>query len=292
MRILLLLLLCSAAIAPAATNEIDSLNTKEAVDHFLRTKVFPRWKDVSFFDTTKAENFRKKREQTFFKADLDNNGLTDLLVQGEYFFAVMDKATGKYDIQMFDRGSFLIEKHRVKNIIYKNNIPLLLIGWFSEHNGRKYAPTIDSLERKTDTLLYQYGGFCEYNPVPDSLSIEEIEFTTSGCFGSCPVFELSIKGDGRATYKAIKHNKEEGKFKARIDSASLAQLFKTINYLQLHSLKDEYSVGWTDDQTVNLSITFTNGWEKKISDYGAIGTYGLQCLYAQLFALRETQQWK
>jgi hypothetical protein len=62
--------------------------------------------------------------------------------------------------------------------------------------------------------------------------------------------------------------------------------------LKLTSLKDEYSVNWTDDQTSTLEIKFNNGQIKRISDYGMIGTFGLEHIYDQLFALRKTQKWK
>jgi hypothetical protein len=51
-------------------------------------------------------------------------------------------------------------------------------------------------------------------------------------------------------------------------------------------------VGWTDDQTCTLKITYDNGKTKTITDYGKIGTYGLNRVYSILFSLRQNQKWK
>ena len=139
----------------------------------------------------------------------------------------------------------------------------------------------------TDTLIFKFGDFYEYNPSPDNFSIQAISISTTPCYGSCPIFELDIKGDGTANYDAQEYNDKTGKFKAIIDTASFSKLIQTINYIKLTSLKDAYRVHWTDDQTVTLEIKFNDALVKKISDYGKIGTYGLQHLYSQLFALRK-----
>lgn len=91
---------------------------------------------------------------------------------------------------------------------------------------------------------------------------------------------------------AIEYNKRSGHFTTTIDDAHYRQLTAMINYVKLRSLKNKYAVRWTDDQTVSLEIKYNNGLVKKIEDYGAIGTFGLECLYNQLFALRNTQDWK
>lgn len=64
-----------------------------------------------------------------------------------------------------------------------------------------------------------------------------------------------------------------------------------INYIQLSSLKGRYRVNWTDDQTAKLEIKFNDGQVKEISDYGMIGTFGLDLLYEKFFTLRKTQEW-
>ncbi len=270
----LLILLLTANLTVAS--DIDNLQTTEDVQKFL-VKVNSKWEKYDFFEKTGKEDTTAYGKGKFFKIDLDNNGLTDLVINGKYFFAVTDNGNGIYESHFIDRGTFMLYKYTLKNIVYKDRTPLLIIENYNE--------------TKTDTLILKFGEFYEFNPTPDNFKIEEISFSTTPCYGTCPVFKLTIKADGTAEYDAIKYNDENGKFKTVLDTATFNKLLLTINYLKLTSLKDKYSVNWTDDQTSTLLIKFDNGQTKNISDYGMIGTFGLEHLYDQLFALRKTQKW-
>ena len=266
-------------------NDIYNLQTKDDVQKFL-VKVNSKWEKYDFFESTQKVDTSAYGKGNFFKLDLDNNGLTDLVINGKYFFAVTDNGNGKYESHFIDRGTFMLDKYTLKSIVYKDKIPLLIIGGFSEYNFEKNNDT------KTDTLFLKFGEFYEYNSKPGNLKIEVISFSTSHCFGTCPVFELKITADGTTKYNAIEYNDKKGKFKTVLDTVTFNKLLQTINYLKWTSLKDEYSVNWTDDQTSTIEIKFSNGQTKKISDYGMIGTFGLEHLYDQLFAIRKTQKWK
>lgn len=286
MRTLTTILILLIATNLTLANDIDNLQTNKDVEKFLVKKVNHKWKDEIFFENTEKKDTSSFGKGKFFKIDLDNNGLTDLVINGKYFFTVTDKGNGKHESHFIDRGVFMLDKYTLKNIVYKDKTPLLIIENYNEYNFRK------NNETKTDTLVMKFGEFYEYNAMPDNFKIEEIRFSTSHCFGTCPVFELTIKADGTAKYNAIEYNDMKGKFKTVLDTATFNNFLQIINYLKLNSLKDEYSVNWTDDQTSTLEIKFSNGKTKKISDYGMIGTFGLKHLYDQLFALRKTQKWK
>ena len=148
-------------------------------------------------------------------------------------------------------------------------------------------------------LTYKYGDFIEYNSKPQNYSIEKIEYQTSMCFGTCPKFYISILRDKSAVFKAEIHNREsrdskeiQGVFSTTLRDTSFSEIINLLNYIDFPKLKDNYSVGWTDDQTSTLTVTYNNGQVKKIKDYGLIGTYGLDRLYQLLFALRFNQTWK
>ena len=64
-----------------------------------------------------------------------------------------------------------------------------------------------------------------------------------------------------------------------------------LNYIYFETLQDNFAVTWTDDQTATLKITYDSGKVKSISDYGLIGTYGLDRVYQLLYELRENQKW-
>jgi Domain of unknown function (DUF6438) len=273
------------AVQVSRANEIDDLKTAKEVQKFLIKKVSGEWKGINFFeggfpDTSEYGKYK------FFKIDLDNNGLTDLIINGKYFLAVTDEGNGHYKSHFIDRGAFSLASYTLVNILYKEKVPLLIITGYNESNGLLWDTT------KKDTLVYKFNGFAEYNSTVGSLKIERIKFLTTGCFGTCPMFKMEIDNDRKAIYNAIEYNDKKGTFAATIDTASYNNIIETLNCIKLTSLKDDYEVRWTDDQHVTLEITFNNGLTKSISDYGAIGTFGLANLYDQIFLLRQTQTWK
>ena len=64
-------------------------------------------------------------------------------------------------------------------------------------------------------------------------------------------------------------------------------LESSIKYLKTETLKDKYSVNWTDDKTGYLTIYYTDGDKKEIEDYGMVGTFGLSILFDFLYELRK-----
>ncbi|MBO9203191.1 MULTISPECIES: DUF6438 domain-containing protein [Niastella] len=178
------------------------------------------------------------------------------------------------------------DRHKVDTIFYLRKKPLLVVTTSDLPYGKNKIVT------RTDTLIWQPSGLINYNPHPDHLKIEQINFTTTSCYGTCPVFQLTISPDKSAAFNGIRYNTVTGKFKSTIDKSTYKQLIKTINSIKLTALKNDYDVDWTDDQSVKLEIKYNNGQVKKIDDYGAIGTFGLENLYNQLFAIAKTQHWE
>lgn|SRR5690606_11053736 len=143
------------------------------------------------------------------------------------------------------------------------------------------------------------------NPVSDKIEtsstanhkIEKIEYSTTMCFGTCPVFSLTINSDKNAEWNAEKYNKinnkeVNGKFHSKITKKQYNKLIGLLNSIDLEKLKDEYEVNWTDLQSSTLKITYDNGKVKSIHDYGMRGTDDLKRIYQLLFELRENQKWK
>lgn len=286
MKITTILLLLLLAAQLAAANAIDALKTVEDVQQFLVKKVHKKWKGWTLIAEVPGDTATYGKGR-FFKMDINNDGLTDLVVNGMYLMAVTDRGKGRYGIHIIDDGSFMQEAYSLTDIVATGNGPLFVI---KEKDLSNYKKTTDTLGR-TDTLIFKFGSFVEYNARPEDLQVLRIDFSTTACFGTCPVFELSVDAGGSATYNALQYNDREGKFTGTIEQAAYDKLLQTICYLNLPSLNDDYSVNWTDDQAVTLTVTFGNGQTKTIQDYGAIGTFGLKNLYSQLFALRLTQQW-
>lgn len=325
--ILLFFLVNCEKYKPLYSSEIDDLQTVEEVQSVIRKtdtlfkkyeikKIgdFKRSDNISFIENQKlAKKFDV--DKAFYKTDFDGNGFTDLLVTGDQHTCFTtaygqdeDESCSYNPIVLlnFGRGSYRI-------IDISQGIDDCLTPKIKKVNNRTilsvYKPVVKDWEKKTfeDTpfvqdLEYKFGEFIEYNSNDKNyIPITKIEFSTSGCFGTCPVFQMTIDQNRKATFIAEHFNFSdddeswseniEGKFHTVIDEKNYNMLINTLQYIDFPSLKDRYSVNWTDDQTVNLKITYADNKVKEIEDYGLIGTYGLKSVYNKLFQLRKNQKW-
>lgn len=250
-----------------------------------------------------------KVNKRFYKADFDQNGIPDLLTIGEQCFK--DGHTMRCDYSPLIILNFRDSRPKIEYIQLDlpsgglfvprvqriNGQDLLEIQRASVNQGYNNAINVP----KT-LLTYKFGGLIEYRAKPvKSLPIMKIEFSTGPCFGTCPVFELRIDDQQNAKFVAQEYNFNqdwehvqegiEGEFHTRIKDADYQKMIEILNYIDLSSLKSYYSVPWTDDQDVKLTVRFGDEDRVMVNDYGKIGTYGLARLYQILFDLRRNQNW-
>jgi hypothetical protein len=124
------------------------------------------------------------------------------------------------------------------------------------------------------------------------LEFARIDFKAGACFGTCPIFNMTISNNGKAHFSAESYNKREGQFDTVIQGSQLDSLNKLISESGLSDLKSEYSMDWTDHPTYILTIKLKNGQTKTITDYGPSGPDKLKRIYDKIFGLRESQDWK
>lgn len=286
---------------------IDSLENNIEVEKFITSidtsiKNFKIQKISDFKDRFSKSDFCKSKadslsiDKSFYKADFDNNGYNDLLVIMDYYdftvLVIYGNANHNFKIKPLTRRSFQdcvfpkireIDGVTVIDFYHKN---------YDWNNKSKN-------ELVKNTLIYKFGDFVEYNPETTKHTIRKIEFKTTGCFGTCPVFNLVIAQNRTAKFDAQMYNRPDrkskeikGKFSTEIKEKDFSEIVDLLNYIDFPNLKNEYSVNWTDDQSCTLKITYDDGITKTINDYGMIGTYGLDRVYEMLYSLRFNQSWK
>lgn len=290
----------SACLAQAERNHnpdrghsvIDDIVTGDDVDRFMHrldtSLKFYSDRVVDMNDSLSRLRADEHGLVPWAKVDLDHNGYTDLLVMGsahryEHFWLVLDYGHGKYEWKGIrgpnqswpDEGFHLASIDGQTYIIHMG---------LTEYNG------IEQL--RIDTLVYHSRSLVEVNRTPNMRGISHIQFSTDGCYGTCPIFSLDINGDGAATFVADSYNDLKGTFQGVIDTGAFVELIELIQYIDITRLQDQYAVDWTDDRTCVLSVCFDDGTRKTIEDYGAQGTYSLSHLYELLHELRETQAWR
>ena len=137
-----------------------------------------------------------------------------------------------------------------------------------------------------DTVYVRYGRPMLYTAHPQPTKLRQLTFATSGCYGACPVFELTLSADRTVSYNGLRHVSRLGAHNLLVDQADLYYLNQLLSNLHLDALRSQYAVPWTDDQTSTLTVTTQQGQTKTIGDYGMKGTFGLAVLYQYLLGLR------
>jgi Domain of unknown function (DUF6438) len=219
----------------------------------------------------------------FIKLDIDKNGHTDLLVNGDVLYAILDKGSNNFErtnIGAFDRDFALMQ------ILDSGANPKLVV---AQHND---IDTGDNEQKylTPDTLIYKFQGFIEFNLHPRRIEFQGLEFSRYPCFGNCPVFDLSIDKNGHALLDAKDHNKKKGKFSMTLSEQNMASLIELLSYINLEELKPSYAVRPTDFPSASLIIRYS-GKRKEIHDYGLSGTFGLMQLYSKLTDLTSNENW-
>lgn len=278
MRILLLTLTLLGLHIGLHANKIDHLHTKQDVERFLIRDVSRKFKNFSIFESHPGKD-SNRLSNSFFKLDINGDGLTDLVVNCGSVWVIIDKGKEQYSPFTLIQNGEMLDQTLI-GIDSISKIKKLVI-------RRRY-----SQETMLDTLAWQAGGFMEYNATPfEPFQFQGIKVSTTMCFGTCPVFEMTIDPNGKALYHAIQFNDEKGRFKGTIPDKWLATMVDVLRYLPLDSLKDNYAVDWTDDQTITVEIRY-NGKVKTIGDYGELGTFGLKRLYGFFFSWKKSVEWE
>lgn len=93
-----------------------------------------------------------------------------------------------------------------------------------------------------------------------------ITLNRSGCYGTCPAYEIEIHGDGTVLYEGKANVATKGKRTGKISHASLVELVDVFRKADYFSLAERYKSGVTDNPTYVSSISF-DGMSKSVLDY-------------------------
>jgi hypothetical protein len=105
-------------------------------------------------------------------------------------------------------------------------------------------------------------------PFPEVHDWNSLRITLSrgSCYGTCPIYDIEIHGDGTVLYNGDAYVKTTGRKKVKISHASLVNLVDAFRKTDYFSLADGYVSGVTDSPTCVSSISF-DGLSKSVMDY-------------------------
>jgi len=121
-------------------------------------------------------------------------------------------------------------------------------------------------------LLCAYAGLGQSAAPPPDLVIT---LERTACYGECPVYKVSIDGNGSVTYDGSQFVRVQGRKTARISPSEVGALFETAERTGFFDLHDQYRIihnadgtetTVTDQPTTFVSIT-GNGRSKRVEDY-------------------------
>ena len=120
-------------------------------------------------------------------------------------------------------------------------------------------------------LMLAVGGVSAEEPGSDAV----ITLERTSCYGACPVYKITISGDGRVEYEGRSFVRVVGKREAKIDPAAVKKLIQQFEAIHYFELQDKYETiknpDGTETMISDMPTTLTslslNGKSKKIEAY-------------------------
>jgi hypothetical protein len=128
-------------------------------------------------------------------------------------------------------------------------------------------------------------------PVPTEADLQglHVVLQRGGCYGTCPVYTLTIEGDGGVTFEGQYFTQVKGTATAKISTADLLAIVSEVRKTGFFSLQDSYTADVTDNPTYWLTVQL-GGQSKTVKDYVA-GPVRLDMLLDRIDQIADSGQW-
>lgn len=103
-------------------------------------------------------------------------------------------------------------------------------------------------------------------PKPWDLQDMKIELSRSMCYGTCPAYSVTIRGNGSVHFDGQRYVKIPGKHEARIAPDAVMELVRQFERAKFFAADDKYIAEVTDNPTYTLTLT-VGGKTKTVTDY-------------------------
>jgi hypothetical protein len=91
------------------------------------------------------------------------------------------------------------------------------------------------------------------------------------CFGSCPVYTVTIHGNGTAEYSGEQGVNIKGNRSTAINSSQIKQLLSQLDHINFFSLEDTAFEKCNDTPSVAVSVSLDGRSKRVISDAYCVG---------------------
>ncbi len=186
----------------------------------------------------------------------ENNGI---VINKPGYFKFISGKTRKENqtIYLGDSTTYKIENDSLKILNLENKL------W---DKFKVISISKDTLKIQTKNKILKFSKL--KNKVNPNEKYDEIIISSSGCYGTCPIFSLLISRNGRVLFFGEEFNLKNGLYSSKIDLKTFEKIENNFKKANIQNLEPFYSADWTDDNTITVSFIRNGKIVKTISDYG------------------------
>jgi Domain of unknown function (DUF6438) len=108
---------------------------------------------------------------------------------------------------------------------------------------------------------------------PRDLDAVQIELSRGPCFGSCPVYTITVRGDGRVVYIGRQgHSRRETRKSGTIGREKIEQILETLDRARFTALDDRAFSWGFDSPSVGVGVSVDGKTKRVVSDAGFVGS--------------------
>lgn len=148
------------------------------------------------------------------------------------------------------------------------NNDILIVDNKYEYFDYAYDTCFVKLKNKNELILiiddvgYQ---FQKYES-KKSIDFKKIYFEIEPCFGTCPVFEVTIYSDGEVNYKGIEYTEIRGEKNFKLNTKIINEINDLLEIVEIVSYPKETLSNPADNPRFNMVVEYPNGLKISIVD--------------------------
>lgn len=120
-----------------------------------------------------------------------------------------------------------------------------------------------------------------------------ITMQRTACFGFCPVYRVTISGEGEVVFTGQAYVNVVGERRATIPRAEVQRLLQRFDDVNFESLRDSYRAQVSDLPSITITLV-RDGRTKSVLDYGGVSAgmpREIRDLQAEIDRVANTGQW-
>ena len=139
--------------------------------------------------------------------------------------------------------------------------------------------------------LYEGGIPSEQTPnVWAGFPYDSIELERTACFGTCPIYRVTLFRGGRAELRAVSWQERKGDFAGQVNVFDYGRLCYLLKQLRFDRMAPRYVAGWTDSPTFIVTAV-AGGTTIRVSDYSGIGPIELWAIQETIDSVAQRVRW-